>query len=53
MFGVGVLADVAVDYGLIEPRTGDLLGHAHNLPLNLAAERGLLGLLAFVWVVVL
>jgi O-antigen ligase len=48
--GMGNYALVYPRYAL--PRWGDPLGHAHNFYLNVAAETGLLGLAAFVLLVV-
>jgi len=45
IFGVGI--DSFQDFYPIYSTTGDDLNHAHNLFLNIAAERGFLGLLAF------
>lgn len=44
--GIGNYAVVYPQYAL--PRWQDPLGHAHNYPLNIAAETGLIGLLAYV-----
>ena len=45
--GAGNYAVVYADYNL--PRWYEPLGHAHNVYLNFAAEAGLLGLLAYLW----
>lgn len=53
-FGVGAASfvDVAPSYGLTEPGTGEPYDHAHNVPLTVGAELGLLGLMALVWLLV-
>jgi putative inorganic carbon (hco3(-)) transporter len=45
--GAGNYAVVYENYNL--PRWYEALGHAHNVYLNFAAEAGLLGLLAYLW----
>lgn len=45
--GVGNYAAAYAGYNL--PRWYEPLGHAHNVYLNFAAEAGLLGLLAYLW----
>jgi O-antigen ligase len=45
--GVGNYAVAYAGYNL--PRWYEALGHAHNVYLNFAAEAGLLGLLAYLW----
>jgi putative inorganic carbon (hco3(-)) transporter len=54
LFGVGAnsFGTVSSSYGLIDPYTRLALTQAHNLPLTIAAELGLLGLAAFLWFVV-
>jgi len=51
LFGVGAhnFADVAPRYKLIDPRSGQAIGHAHSTPLAIATELGLVGLAAFIW----
>jgi O-antigen ligase len=43
---------VAPHYGLVDPYTGFTFDHAHNIPLTVGAELGLVGLLALAWLVV-
>ncbi len=54
LFGVGTdnYQFVSPNYGLIEPTTGEPIVHAHDFVLTLTAERGVLGLIAFVWLTV-
>jgi O-antigen ligase len=52
LFGIG-----AANYSLVAERygirdQGDPFDHAHNVPLTIAAELGLVGLAALVWVVI-
>lgn len=47
--GVGAGNYAAVYAGYHLPRWYEPLGHAHNVYLNVAAEAGLLGLLAYLW----
>lgn len=47
--GVGAYSTVASRYGIYAAETGEEIFHAHNTPLTVAAETGLLGLLAFGW----
>jgi O-antigen ligase len=51
LFGVGPdqFQAAAARYGIIDPRSGFPMVHAHNIPLNIAAERGLFGLAALIW----
>lgn len=50
LFGVGVAN--FVNYYNQEGGEQDVIGHAHNIFLNMGAERGLFGLLAFIVVIV-
>ena len=53
LFGVGAnqFSAVAPNYGLVDPVTGETFDHAHDIALTIAAELGLLGLGALVWLV--
>jgi O-antigen ligase len=53
-FGVGAAQFplVASRYGLVEPSSGKVFDHAHDAPLTIGAELGLLGLAAFAWLLV-
>ena len=53
-FGIGEnqYPEVSVRYGLYAEDLGGSYQHAHNIPLTIAAETGLLGLAALVWVAV-
>jgi O-antigen ligase len=53
-FGVGAnnFGQHASSYGFVDIAAGVPANHAHNLPLTIAAERGLLGLAALVWLAV-
>lgn len=42
--------NVAPRYGIIEPYSNDTFLHAHNLGLAIAADFGILGVIALVWV---
>ena len=45
-------AAIAPHYGLYEPTTNAPIPHAHNIALTLGAERGLLGIVGFLWLLV-
>lgn len=53
VFGVGENAfpEVAQRYGLLLENSASTYEHAHNIPLTIAAELGLVGLAALVWLV--
>jgi O-antigen ligase len=53
LFGVGASSyvDAAPRYGIMDPVTDEVFEHAHNIPLTIAAELGLAGFAAFLWVV--
>ena len=50
-FGIGEnqYPEVSLRYGLFAEDLGGSYQHAHNIPLTIAAELGLLGLAAFLW----
>lgn len=52
LFGVGTsdFQSAAIEYGIMTSATA--LTHAHNGPLTIAAERGLLGLAAFIYLAI-
>ena len=52
LFGVGAdnFVSLAPEFGLVDPRSGAVLTHAHNTPLAIVTELGLLGLAALAWV---
>jgi len=54
VFGVGAASfgEVAPTYGLTDPTTTEPFDHAHNAPLTIAAELGLVGLAGLVWLLV-
>ena len=53
-FGIGEnqYPEASVRYGLYAEDLGGSYQHAHNIPLTIAAETGLLGLAALAWVAV-
>lgn len=53
-FGVGSynFKEFSVRYGIVKAETRQPYTHAHNVPLTVLAEMGLVGLAAFVWVLV-
>jgi O-antigen ligase len=53
LFGVGAnnFREYGRQYGFIDVVNGNSVSHAHNIPLTIAAERGLVGLAAVVWLV--
>ncbi len=52
--GVGAsnYPEFAPRYGIVEPVSNDTFAHAHNIPLTIAAELGIPGLAALVWLLV-
>jgi O-antigen ligase len=54
VIGVGENAfpEVALRYGLLLGTSGSTYEHAHNIPLTIAAELGLVGLAVFLWLLV-
>ncbi len=50
--GANQFAEVAPDYGLVDPTTGFTFDHPHNLVLTIAVELGLPGLFALLWLAV-
>jgi putative inorganic carbon (HCO3(-)) transporter len=54
LFGVGAnnFELVAEQYGLSDPSTNGVYDHAHDAPLTIGAELGLIGLAGFLWLVV-
>jgi O-antigen ligase len=52
--GVGAnnFAEVAPQYGLVEPFNGDTFAHAHNIALTIGAEFGVPGLIALLWLTI-
>lgn len=51
LFGVGAagFASVSPRYGLLDPYTSEPFDHAHNIPLTVLAELGLVGFAVLVW----
>jgi O-antigen ligase len=49
--GANQFSTVAPSYNLIETTTGEVYDHAHDVPLTIAAELGILGLLGWGWLV--
>jgi O-antigen ligase len=47
--GEGAYPDVAPQYGLVNLNSSGTFEHAHNIPLTIAAELGLVGLAALLW----
>jgi putative inorganic carbon (HCO3(-)) transporter len=47
--GEGGYPDAAPQYGLVNLNSSGTFEHAHNIPLTIAAELGLLGLAALLW----
>jgi putative inorganic carbon (hco3(-)) transporter len=50
--GPGSYPDVSQRYGVIDPNQGDAVEHAHSVPLTVAVETGILGIVALVLVAV-
>jgi hypothetical protein len=44
--GPGSFPDVSPRYGILDPNQGDAVEHAHSVPLTLAAEAGMAGIIA-------
>lgn len=54
IFGIGAynFRDFSVRYGIVKAETRQPYSHAHNVPLTVLAEMGIVGLAAFIWVLV-
>lgn len=50
--GQNQFPEIGPEYGLIDPVSGGAFQHSHNILLTIAAELGILGLVALVWLVV-
>ena len=50
--GPGNYPNVSPRYGIIDPNQGDAVEHAHSVPLTIAVEAGLLGIIALVLLII-